>query len=80
MSRRDREEAAFLAAPDREAYLRAHSGLPGPRGNLELMASAGQPSARMSRQRTRRRSSWSAAAWSASDGWWLAASAPTCLG
>jgi len=37
MSRRDQEEAAFLAAPDREAYLRAHSGLPGPRGNLELM-------------------------------------------
>lgn len=30
-------EADFLAAPDREAYLRAHSGLPGPRGNLELM-------------------------------------------
>ena len=29
-------EADFLAAPDREAYLRAHSGLPGPRGNLEL--------------------------------------------
>jgi hypothetical protein len=30
-------EAAFLAAPDREAYLRTHSGLPGPRGNLELI-------------------------------------------
>jgi len=30
-------EAAFLAAPDREAFLRAHSGLPGPRGNLELI-------------------------------------------
>jgi hypothetical protein len=29
--------AAFLAAPDREAYLLAHSGLPGPRGNLELI-------------------------------------------
>lgn len=26
-----------MAAPDREAYLRAHSGLPGPRGNLELI-------------------------------------------
>ena len=29
--------AAFLAAPDREVYLREHSGLPGPRGNLELI-------------------------------------------
>ena len=29
--------AAFLAAPDREAYLRDHSGLPGPRANLELL-------------------------------------------
>jgi hypothetical protein len=37
MSRRDAEEAAFLAALDREAYLREHSGLPGPRGNLELI-------------------------------------------
>lgn len=37
MSRRELEETAFLAAPDREAYLRAHSGLPGPRGNLELI-------------------------------------------
>jgi len=37
MSRRDLEAAAYLAAPDREAYLRAHSGLPGPRGNLELI-------------------------------------------
>ena len=39
MSRRDEELAAFLAvpAPDREAYLRAHSNLPGPRGNLELL-------------------------------------------
>lgn len=37
MSRRDVEEASFLAAPDREAYLREHSGLPGPRGNLELI-------------------------------------------
>ena len=37
MSRRELEEAAFLAAADRESYLRAHSGLPGPRGNLELI-------------------------------------------
>jgi len=38
MSRRDDEEAAaYRAAPDGEAYLRAHSGLPGPRGNLELI-------------------------------------------
>ena len=37
MSRRALEEAAFLAALDREAYLRANSGLPGPRGNLELI-------------------------------------------
>ena len=27
----------MLAAGDREAYLRSHSGLPGPRGNLELI-------------------------------------------
>ena len=37
MSRRELEAAAFLAVADREAYLRAHSGLPGPRGNLELI-------------------------------------------
>ena len=37
MSRRDDETAAYTAAPDREAYLRSHSGLPGPRGNLELI-------------------------------------------
>ena len=37
MSRRDEEAAAYRAAPDREAYLRGHSGLPGPRGNLELI-------------------------------------------
>lgn len=37
MSRRELEEAGFLAAPDHEAFLRAHSGLPGPRGNLELI-------------------------------------------
>jgi len=37
MNRRELEVAAFLAVPDREAYLLAHSGLPGPRGNLELI-------------------------------------------
>jgi hypothetical protein len=37
MSRRELEEAALLAAGDREAYLRSNSGLPGPRGNLELI-------------------------------------------
>ncbi|HEX5147803.1 MAG TPA: hypothetical protein VFW02_01895 [Candidatus Limnocylindrales bacterium] len=37
MSRRVEEAAAFLATADREAYLLAHSGLPGPRGNLELI-------------------------------------------
>jgi hypothetical protein len=36
MGRRELQ-AAFLAAPEREAFLRAHSGLPGPRGNLELI-------------------------------------------
>ncbi len=39
-------EADFLAAPDREAYLRAHSGLPGPRGNLELIEVASAASDR----------------------------------
>lgn len=37
MSRRTEESAAYAAASDREAYLRTHSGLPGPRGNLELI-------------------------------------------
>ncbi len=37
MTRRDEERAGFLAAADRDAYLRAHSNLPGPRGNLELL-------------------------------------------
>jgi len=37
VSRRDAEAAAYAAAPDREDYLRTHSGLPGPRGNLELI-------------------------------------------
>ncbi len=33
-------QAAFAAAADQIAYLRAHSGLPGPRGNLELLQAA----------------------------------------
>ena len=37
MSRRDEEAAGYREAADREAYLRGHSGLPGPRGNLELI-------------------------------------------
>lgn len=37
MSRRAEEEAALMATADRETYLLAHSGLPGPRGNLELI-------------------------------------------
>jgi hypothetical protein len=37
LRRRETEAAALLASTDREAYLRAHSGLPGPRGNLELI-------------------------------------------
>ncbi len=40
MTRRDDELAGFLAAPDRAAYLRANSHLPGPRGNLELLDAA----------------------------------------
>ena len=40
MSRHDEERIGFLAAPDREAYLRGHSHLPGPRGNLELLDAA----------------------------------------
>jgi hypothetical protein len=51
MSRREPEEAAFLAAPDREAYLRAHSGLPGPRGNLELIDVASAASDRADLER-----------------------------
>ncbi|MFI5262582.1 MAG: hypothetical protein ACHQZR_08525 [Candidatus Limnocylindrales bacterium] len=34
------ERAAFVAAADQEAYLRDHSNLPGPRGNLELIEAA----------------------------------------
>lgn len=37
MTKRDVELAGFLAAADRAAYLRSHSNLPGPRGNLELL-------------------------------------------
>jgi len=36
------ERAAFRSAPDREAYLRANSHLPGPRANLELLAAAAE--------------------------------------
>jgi hypothetical protein len=42
MTRVDVERAAFRAAPDREAYLRANSHLPGPRANLELLAAAAE--------------------------------------
>jgi len=42
MSRIDAERAAFRAAADREAYLRANSHLPGPRSNLELLAAAAE--------------------------------------
>ncbi|HTS15113.1 MAG TPA: hypothetical protein VMH24_05565 [Candidatus Sulfotelmatobacter sp.] len=51
MSRREEERAAFLAAPDGEAYLRAHSNLPGPRGNLELLDVAGEAAAPVDLQR-----------------------------
>jgi hypothetical protein len=36
MTRTDEYREALESAADREAYLLAHSGLPGPRGNLEL--------------------------------------------
>ena len=49
--RRHELEAAFLAAPDREAYLVAHSGLPGPRGNLELIDVASAASDRADLER-----------------------------
>jgi hypothetical protein len=42
MTRVEDERAAFRAAPDREAYLRANSRLPGPRANLELLAAAAE--------------------------------------
>jgi hypothetical protein len=51
MRRRDEEAAAYRAATDREAYLRAHSGLPGPRGNLELIDVASAASDRADLER-----------------------------
>jgi len=36
MGKVDDLRAAFCAAPDPEAFIREHSNLPGPRGNLEL--------------------------------------------
>jgi hypothetical protein len=51
MSRRDEEAADYAAAPDREAYLRDHSALPGPRGNLELIDVASAATDRSSLER-----------------------------
>jgi hypothetical protein len=51
VSRRDSEAAAFAAAEDPEAYLRSHSGLPGPRGNLELIDIASAASGRADLER-----------------------------
>ena len=51
VSRRDVEAARYRAAPDREAYLRLHSGLPGPRGNLELIDVASAESDRADLER-----------------------------
>lgn len=51
MSRRHLEAAAFLAAADQKAYLRSHSGLPGPRGNLELIDVASAACARTDLER-----------------------------
>jgi hypothetical protein len=51
MSRRDDEAVAYAAASDREAYLRSHSGLPGPRGNLELIDVASATTARADLER-----------------------------
>lgn len=42
MGKIDTERAGLLAAPDRLLYLRRHSNLPGPRGNLELIAAAAE--------------------------------------
>ena len=42
MSRIDEYRVALASAADREAYLLAHSGLPGPRGNLELARAAAE--------------------------------------
>jgi hypothetical protein len=40
VSRADEYRRELREAPDWEAYLRAHSNLPGPRGNLELLGAA----------------------------------------
>lgn len=42
MSRIDEYREALESAADRETYLLAHSGLPGPRGNLELARAAAE--------------------------------------
>ena len=42
MPKREDLEATLRAAPDLEAYLLAHSGLPGPRANLELAWAAAE--------------------------------------
>jgi hypothetical protein len=42
MSRIDEYREALESAADREAYLLVHSGLPGPRGNLELARAAAE--------------------------------------
>jgi hypothetical protein len=42
MTRIDDYKEALERAADREAYLLAHSGLPGPRGNLELARAAAE--------------------------------------
>jgi hypothetical protein len=42
LTRLEDERRAFVAAPDREAYLRANSHLPGPRSNLELLSAAAE--------------------------------------
>jgi hypothetical protein len=51
MSKRELEAAGFRAAADVEAYLRSHSGLPGPRGNLELIDVASAAADRADLQR-----------------------------
>jgi hypothetical protein len=42
LTRLEDERRAFVAAPDRETYLRANSHLPGPRSNLELLSAAAE--------------------------------------
>lgn len=42
MTRADEERSEFRKAPDKEAYLRANSHLPGPRSNLELLGAAAE--------------------------------------